>query len=138
MEIILKTLHYRHHIIDILYYGHYDCMTLIMVILFGEINATCIPICSNLSHPSFQCFWLNTNNKNHNNNCTLAVATPCIVFHNWYTVIVVLFLPFSDFLTLSLIQGLFSWTQETLYKVRGLAALFSLIFETCLHVVNLY
>ena len=29
---------------------------------------------------------------------------------------VVLLLPFSDFLTLSLIQGLFSWTQETLYK----------------------
>ena len=80
--------------------------------------------CSNLSHPSFQCFWLNTNNKNHNNNCTLAVATPCIVFHNWYTVIVVLFLPFSDFLTLSLIQGLFSWTQETLFKVGGITTLF--------------
>ena len=47
-----------------------------------------------------------------------------IVFHNWYIVTVVLLLPFSDFLTLSLIQGLFSWTQETLYKVGGLAALF--------------
>ena len=29
--------------------------------------------CSNLLHPSFQCFWLNTNINNHNNNCTLAV-----------------------------------------------------------------
>ena len=47
-----------------------------------------------------------------------------IVFHNWYIVTVVLLLPFSDFLTLSLIQGLFSWTQETLYKVGGLAVLF--------------
>ena len=47
-----------------------------------------------------------------------------IVFHNWYIVTVVLLLPFSDFLTLSLIQGLFSWTQETPYKVGGLAALF--------------
>ena len=47
-----------------------------------------------------------------------------IVFHNWYIVTVVLLLPFSDFLTLSLIQGLLSWTEETLYKVRGLAALF--------------
>ena len=46
-----------------------------------------------------------------------------IVFHNWYIVTVVLMLPFSDFLTLSLIQGLFSWTRETLYKVGGLAAL---------------
>ena len=27
-----------------LHYGHYDCMTFIMVILLGEINATCIPI----------------------------------------------------------------------------------------------
>ena len=36
-----------------------------------------------------------------------------IVFHNWYIVTVVLLLVFSDFLTLSLIQGLFSWTQET-------------------------
>ena len=36
-DITLRTSHYRH-------YGHYDCMTLIMVILFGEINATCIPI----------------------------------------------------------------------------------------------
>ena len=61
-----------------------------------------------------------------------------IVFHNWYIVTVVLLLPFSDFLTLSLIQGLFSWTQETLYKVEGLAVFFSLIFETCLHFVNLY
>ena len=51
-----------------------------------------------------------------------------IVFHNWYIVTVVLLLPFSDFLTLSLIQGLFSWTQETLYKVGGLAALFLLSF----------
>ena len=47
-----------------------------------------------------------------------------IVFHNLYIVTVVLLLPFSDFLTLFLIQGLFSWTQETLYKVGGLAALF--------------
>ena len=47
-----------------------------------------------------------------------------IVFHNWYIVTVVLLLPFSDFLTLSLSQGLFSWTQETLYKVGKLAALF--------------
>ena len=61
-----------------------------------------------------------------------------IVFHNWYIVTVVLLLPFSDFLTLSLIQGLFSWTQETLYKVEGLAVFFSLIFETYLHFVNLY
>ena len=38
MDTILQTLHYGHHIIDILYYGHYDCMTLIMVILFGEIK----------------------------------------------------------------------------------------------------
>ena len=61
-----------------------------------------------------------------------------IVFHNWYIVTVVLLLPFSDFLTLSLIQGLFSWTQEIPYKVGGLVALFSLIFETCLHFVTLY
>ena len=47
-----------------------------------------------------------------------------IVFHNWYIVTVVLLLPFSDFLTLSLLQELFSWTEETLYKVRGLAPLF--------------
>ena len=47
-----------------------------------------------------------------------------IVFHNWYIVTVVLLLPFSDFLTLFLLQGLFSWTEETLYKVRGLAPLF--------------
>ena len=47
-----------------------------------------------------------------------------IVFHNLYVVTVVLLLPFSDFLTLSLIQGLFSWTQVTLYKVGGLGAIF--------------
>ena len=45
---MLWTLCYRHYITDItlqtLYYGHYDCITLIMVILLGEINATCIPI----------------------------------------------------------------------------------------------
>ena len=46
---MLWTLRYRHYIMDItsqtLYYGHYDCMTfIIMVILLGEINATCIPI----------------------------------------------------------------------------------------------
>ena len=45
---MLQTLHYSHYIMDItsqtLYYGHYDCMTFIMVILLGEINATCIPI----------------------------------------------------------------------------------------------
>ena len=51
-----------------------------------------------------------------------------IVFHNWYIVTVVLLLPFSDFLTLSLIQGLFSWTQETLYKVGGLTLLFFFSF----------
>ena len=43
MDIMLQTLHYGHHTMT-LYYGHYDCMTLIMVILLGEINATCIPI----------------------------------------------------------------------------------------------
>ena len=47
-----------------------------------------------------------------------------IFFHNSYIVTVVLLLPFSDFLMLSLTQGLFSWTQETPYKVGGLAALF--------------
>ena len=47
-----------------------------------------------------------------------------IVFHNWFIATVVLLLFFSDFLTLSLIQGLLSRTQETLYKVGGLAALF--------------
>ena len=30
---------------------------------------------SNLSHPSLQCSWLNTNNNNYNNNCAVAVAT---------------------------------------------------------------
>ena len=61
-----------------------------------------------------------------------------IVSHNWCIVTVVLMLPFSDFLPLSLIQGLFSWTQEIPFKVGGLVALFSLIFETCLHFVTLY
>ena len=51
----VKTSHYKHHIIDInlLYYGHYDCMTLIIVILFGEINATCIPILFKFITPKF-------------------------------------------------------------------------------------
>ena len=50
-EKIKPTLCYGHYITDITlwishyrHYGHYDCMTLIMVILLGEINATCIPI----------------------------------------------------------------------------------------------
>ena len=43
MDIMLQTLHYGHHTMT-LYYGHCDCMTLIMVILLGEINVTCIPI----------------------------------------------------------------------------------------------
>ena len=41
---MLQTLHYSHYIMDItsqtLYYGHYDCMTFIMIILLGEINVT--------------------------------------------------------------------------------------------------
>ena len=65
-----------------------------------------------------------------------------IVFHNWYIVTVVLLLPFSDFLTLSLIQGLFSWTQETLYKVEGLAVSFfspflkfAFILSICIYLI---
>ena len=45
---MLQTLHYSHYIMDItsqtLYYGHYDCMTFIMITLLGEINVTCKPI----------------------------------------------------------------------------------------------
>ena len=56
MDIMLQTLHYGHHIIDIILWT-YDCMTLIMVILLREINATiAYQFCSNLSHPSSQCF----------------------------------------------------------------------------------
>ena len=44
-DITLWTSHYRH-------YGHYDCMTLIMVIILLHANQ----FCSNLSHPTFQCF----------------------------------------------------------------------------------
>ena len=47
-EKIKTTLCYGHYITDSTswtsHYRHYDCMTLIMVILLGEINATCIPI----------------------------------------------------------------------------------------------
>ena len=77
-------------------------------------------------------------NNTYNLGAPVSALVTVFVFHNWYVVTVVLLLPFSDFLTLSLIQGLFSWTQETLYKVEGLAVFFSLIFETCLHFVNLY
>ena len=48
MRKIKPTLCYGHYITDItsqiLYYGHYDCMTFIMVIPLGEINVTCKPI----------------------------------------------------------------------------------------------
>ena len=56
---VKDKLHHRHHIIDInlLYYGHYDCMTLIIVILFGEINATCIPILFKFITPKFLVLW---------------------------------------------------------------------------------
>ena len=75
MDIMSQTLHYRHHIIDIMLW------TLWLHDFnngnsFGR-NKCYMQFCSNLSHTSFQCFWLNTNNHNHNNNCTLAVATPC-------------------------------------------------------------
>ena len=51
-EKVNLTLCYGQYITDItlwtshltLFYGPYDCMTFIMVILLGEINATCIPI----------------------------------------------------------------------------------------------
>ena len=42
MDIILQTLHYGHHILH--YIMDIMTMTFIMVILLGEINATCIPI----------------------------------------------------------------------------------------------
>ena len=53
---------------------------------------------------------------------TIGILHDVLVCCNIVTV--VLLLPFSDFLTLSLLQGLFFWTKETLYKVRGLAPLF--------------
>ena len=54
-EKIKLTLYYRHYITGItryimdiiswtLYCKHYDCMTLIVVILLGEINVTCKPV----------------------------------------------------------------------------------------------
>ena len=60
-----------------LYYGHYDRMTIIMVPLFfwEKWMLHAYQFCSNLSHSSFQCFWLNTNNNDHNNNFTLVVTT---------------------------------------------------------------
>ena len=42
MDITLQTLHYGHHILH--YIMDIMTMTLIMVILLGEINAACIPI----------------------------------------------------------------------------------------------
>ena len=44
----MQTLPYKHYIMGIklweLYYGYYDWMAFIIVILLEEINATCKPI----------------------------------------------------------------------------------------------
>ena len=44
----MQTLHYKHYIMGIklleLYYGYYDWMAFVIVILVEEINATCQPI----------------------------------------------------------------------------------------------
>ena len=56
----MQTLHYKHNIMGIklweLYYGYYDWMAFIIVILLEEITTSWKPVCSNWTKNHIQVY----------------------------------------------------------------------------------